>query len=657
MPSTVANPKPSSTSRGSKPSPKDPKATVSKVVTSPPKDDTAPKGVSSAFLQNFLSKTLTDKCLTTSEALTKNILPETKKQQCAYVTLYAKSKNSAGVPFVSTANVFVSHAWKYKLADLIQTCLDYAEKSKEGNKMFFWIDLFTNNQNTATSKDQSWWSDNFRSIIGLIGTTLLVLSPWNNPIPLTRAWCLWEILCTVQEKAKLVVALPADQNKLFNEAIKQDFTAILTEFSNIQSKKAEASRVEDKEMIFGQIQATHSFHQLDSLVKDQLRQWLFTTAEHIIQQSSSQTDQTLETGKLLIQIASWYSQLGKLEEAEQVFSRAEKIFTSFPAEEKQQLAMASLHNNRGYMYSERGKHDEALKNFQEAVKLRMKHEKDSLEIASLYNNIGSIYGNVGNYDKAFEYYEKDMKIKEKLISNSSSSFEKYSLATSLNNLSMHYLNYKDDTVKAKELGEKALKLAIESFGADHYGLDKFYECMGTICLYNGELETAVETLEKAAKISRVNLGANHVNVGNIKTTLGLAYKKLGKIELAIECYKESERVLCVSYGAENEALSNLYHNTASLLAEKGDFKGSIEYRLKDLKICEAKKGTSGLSDKNLFCCLNSLAVCYFQNSQVKEAVECYNKSIKIAKNLFGEDSEEFTQTKDDLEIAQSYLTT
>ena len=74
-------------------------------------------------------------------------------------------------------------------------------------------------------------------------------------------------------------------------------------------------------------------------------------------------DQTLETGKLLIQIASWYSQLGKLEEAEQVFSRAEKIFTSFPAEEKQQLAMASLHNNRGYMYSERGKHDEVKFNF------------------------------------------------------------------------------------------------------------------------------------------------------------------------------------------------------------------------------------------------------------------------------------------------------
>ena len=182
----------------------------------------------------------------------------------------------------------------------------------------------------------------------------------------------------------------------------------------------------------------------------------------------------------------------------------------------------------------------------------MKHEKDSLEIASLYNNIGSIYGNVGNYDKAFEYYEKDMKIKEKLISNSSSSFEKYSLATSLNNLSMHYLNYKDDTVKAKELGEKALKLAIESFGADHYGLDKFYECMGTICLYNGELETAVETLEKAAKISRVNLGANHVNVGNIKTTLGLAYKKLGKIELAIECYK----VITASVFLQKQSLFN-----------------------------------------------------------------------------------------------------
>ena len=360
----------------------------------------------------------------------------------------------------------------------------------------------------------------------------------------------------------------------------------------------------------------------------------------------------------MIQIASWYSQLGKLEEAQSIFARAEVIFNSIKdpkSTNQREIALASLYNNRGFMYSEQSENQKALENFRKAVQLRSKHESETLEIASLYNNIGSIYGSAGDYNTAFEYYEKDMKIKEKLITDKSPPFEKYCLGTSLNNLAYHYLNFRDDPVKAKLYCEKALKLAIDSYGPDHYGLDKFYECLGTIYLYNDEIEKSIETLELAAKITRVNLGEDHLNLGNIKTTLGLAYKRKGDLENAISCYKESERILRLSYSEDNPAMSNLYHNAASLFAEKGNFCASIEYRLKDLKICENKKGQSGLADKNLFCCLNSLAVCYFDNQQVDKAVECYEKSLKIAKNLFGEASEEYTQTRDDLEIAKSYV--
>lgn len=620
---------------------------------------TAPRGVSGSFLEMILSKKVKDKTWTTADALTNFVFPETKLKKCAYYQLHEKAKDSKGLPYIANANVFVSHAWRYKVSDLLQTCLDHAAKSKEPKKVYFWIDLFINNQNTAPSKEQSWWSEKFKKTIGSVGQTLLVLSPWNNPIPLTRAWCLWEILCSVQENAKLTVALPSEEYKSFNSAIRNDFTAILTEFSNIQSKNAEAARAEDKEMIFQQVQETHSFHQLDSLVKDQLRQWLYTNAELMLQQSSANKEKSLESGKLMIQIASWYSQLGKLEEAEKIFTQAEGIFKSVKdpkSQTEREIALASLYNNRGFMYSERGKSNEALQNFTLAVDLRSKHEKDTLELASLYNNIGSIYGSVGDYNKAFEYYEKDMKIKEKSITPVSPPFEKYSFATSLNNLAYHYLNYKDDPVKAKELCEKALKMATDSYGSDHYGLDKFYECLGTIYLYNNELDLSIETLERAVKITRVNLGQDHINLGNIKTTLGLAYKRKGNIEEAINCYKESERVLRLSYDEDNVAMSNLYHNAASLCAEKGDFKGSIEYRLKDLKICESRKGANGMADNNLFACLNSLAVCYFQDSQVQQAVNYYEKSLKIAKNLFGESSDEYQQTKDDFEIATSYLT-
>lgn len=34
-----------------------------------------------------------------------------------------------------------------------------------------------------------WWTTTFRTAVQRVGRTLLVLAPWNDPIPLTRAWC------------------------------------------------------------------------------------------------------------------------------------------------------------------------------------------------------------------------------------------------------------------------------------------------------------------------------------------------------------------------------------------------------------------------------------------------------------------------------------
>ncbi len=56
--------------------------------------------------------------------------------------------------------------------------------------ILIWFDLFTNYQHTAIDLDFNYWTSNFREVIQTFGQTLMILSPWNNPIPLTRAWCL-----------------------------------------------------------------------------------------------------------------------------------------------------------------------------------------------------------------------------------------------------------------------------------------------------------------------------------------------------------------------------------------------------------------------------------------------------------------------------------
>ena len=118
----------------------------------PPKKSTAPKGVSCEFLKQFMSQTVKDKSISTTQALTTIVLPATKKDKSAYYSLFENKKDSKGNWLVGTANVFVSHAWRYKLSDLITTCLEHAETEQKTNpakKFYFWIDLFINNQNTG----------------------------------------------------------------------------------------------------------------------------------------------------------------------------------------------------------------------------------------------------------------------------------------------------------------------------------------------------------------------------------------------------------------------------------------------------------------------------------------------------------------------------
>ena len=44
-----------------------------------------------------------------------------------------------------------------------------------------------------STRDFEWFGLTFRNSLRDIGQVLLVLSPWDDPTPLRRAWCLYEI--------------------------------------------------------------------------------------------------------------------------------------------------------------------------------------------------------------------------------------------------------------------------------------------------------------------------------------------------------------------------------------------------------------------------------------------------------------------------------
>ena len=55
-------------------------------------------------------------------------------------------------------------------------------------------------------KDFEWWATTFRTAVQDIGETVIFLSPWNDPVMLKRAWCLYEMGKALENNAMIAAA-------------------------------------------------------------------------------------------------------------------------------------------------------------------------------------------------------------------------------------------------------------------------------------------------------------------------------------------------------------------------------------------------------------------------------------------------------------------
>ena len=83
-----------------------------------------------------------------------------------------------------------------------------------------------------------------------------MLSPWEDPIPLKRAWCLWEVLCTINGNVPLTVQLPPKELASFEEALKTGRVHLVSRaMSNIDVRQSDAHKKADKDMILAAVEA------------------------------------------------------------------------------------------------------------------------------------------------------------------------------------------------------------------------------------------------------------------------------------------------------------------------------------------------------------------------------------------------------------------
>ena len=99
--------------------------------------------------------------------------------------------------FIGRPTHFVSHAHTYKALDLIGAVKNFesALPPEEAEHMFFWIDGFSIDEHQGFYGDKGednseQWANTFKEAVQKMGNTVMVLAPWDNPVVLTRMWCL-----------------------------------------------------------------------------------------------------------------------------------------------------------------------------------------------------------------------------------------------------------------------------------------------------------------------------------------------------------------------------------------------------------------------------------------------------------------------------------
>lgn len=255
--------------------------------------------------------------LTTAEVCEVFIKPYTAHHTSSLLDILREIQHPA---YGAKADVFISHAWKYEFLSVMDSLLDHFSDNPD---VIIWFDLFCNNQHKAVSLDYHWWATTFREAIASFKHTVMVMSPWNDPIPLTRAWCLFEMYCTISNpQCTFELLMQKQQSKEFVEAMKvEGIECVDNMLSTIDVRRSECFKEEDRVRIFASIERDISggFDRLNALVFHHLRQWIVQSAITELNNQLTLTSDVMTHVNLKGILGNLYNHQGKFAEAESLF--------------------------------------------------------------------------------------------------------------------------------------------------------------------------------------------------------------------------------------------------------------------------------------------------------------------------------------------------
>mmetsp|Transcript_27418 Transcript_27418/g.71983 ORF Transcript_27418/g.71983 Transcript_27418/m.71983 type:complete len:772 (-) Transcript_27418:76-2391(-) len=552
------------------------------------------------------------------------VKPDTLAAGCSYAEMLLRTGRGPGN--VGKPTVFLSHAWRYSFVATVDALI---ERFGDALDVRVWNDIFVENQNKATNKPQDYFFTAFREAIGTIGHTVLVLSPWHSPIPLTRAWCLWEIFSSVPADVKFEIVLSAAERERLRQAVLADASALTGAMVEVDARKAEAFVEADRERIFAAIEdMPGGSHTLNVQIKGLLRDWITQAVRDLCSTGSAgaatgppSSSHELERALLYNHAGTTLRDAGDFKGAVEHQAKALAIRRAVLGP-KHPLTAESL-NDLGFAIQGTGDLDGALAHFLQCLAIREAVlPRVNADTALTLNNIANVFTAKGDLDSALATLQRSLDMRKAVLGP-----EHALTAQSHNNIGRAHFA-KGDYSAALAAHKTSLAIKEATLEPNHPQISTSHNNIGTTLKALGDLEGAMDHYRKALAIREEHYGTEHVRTVTTRANIQSILDATG-------CDVEVEVVQRTLSGPRSAGFDGPSHDElGQQLQEQGDYVAALNHFRKALACAEEDCGPDHI---NIATCHNNIANALRARGDYTGALKHYRRCLSIREVTLGPD--------------------
>ena len=384
-------------------------------------------------------------------------------------------------------------------------------------RLFFWFDIFSNNQHKAPNREFSWWQTVFRDNIGKLKRTLLVLE-WDDPKPLSRAWCLWEMVSTVDTRSKFHVLMSPRNHKSFATALVKDLKNLVFKTCKVELRSAQAFNPSDRDNIFKAVEATAGFEEVNKVIIEIMRRWMVKSGKGAL---LGLPEEERAVSVLQNNLAGLLQDQGKLNEAEPLYREALEALRPTLGD-THPFTLISI-SNLGRLLQDQGKPNEAEPLLMDALEGSRRTLGDNHpDTLTSINNLASLLQAQGKLTEAEPLFREALEGLRRTLGDTHPN-----TLSGFNNLAS-FLKTQGKLNEAEPLYREALEARRRTLGDTHPETLTSINNLGSLLEAEGKLSEAEPLYREAVSGAKKTLGDAHPTTAIFQENFHLLLEKTGR---------------------------------------------------------------------------------------------------------------------------------